>query len=114
MLSPGVGSISTALPIFPFEKKHLLELALAGYLTLANNDLPFAHEPIKDASRRSRGSGRPLSLTVSPLRAFARHGGMKYSAVDGKTPQPSGFKGTHHLHYDSGGTTWLSMTVATM
>jgi hypothetical protein len=46
--------------------------------------MPSAHEPVKDASRRSRGSGLPLSLTVSPLRALAWHGGMKYSAVDGE------------------------------
>jgi hypothetical protein len=55
--------------------------------------MPFAHEPVKDTTRRSRGSGEPLSLTGSPLRAFAWHGGLKYSAVD------SG----NHNHVVSGG-----------
>lgn len=45
------------------------------------NEMPSAHEPFKDASRRSCGSGKLLSLTVSSLRTFASHGRMKYSAA---------------------------------
>jgi hypothetical protein len=58
-----------------------------SYSSPAHNEVPSPHEPVKDASRRSRGSGGPLSLTVSPLRAIACHGEMKYSAV--RRPRPN-------------------------
>jgi hypothetical protein len=48
---------------------------------IPTNEMPSAHEPVKGASRRWRGSGRPLSLTVSPLQACASRAEWKYSAV---------------------------------